>query len=222
MSFFDAIKARFQTKTMPPAMPKGPLGLGIHTAFHLNTLDYRLVENQLLNPVSESQFVIAASGTVDLGAGCNLWRYYTSGDEFLQINTTGGIAEENIEDIKLFFYESSEGITSRKAWEKSISAAETGKHKITYRDKTFYRAFNESEKGNIPAIYFPEQVTNNNGESWLLHNFSMLYQREVAQETFEYLLINGEETFDENQQPEWLISYALGVDVLVSQMNIIS
>ncbi|MFU2318682.1 DUF2491 family protein [Rahnella sp. PCH160] len=222
MSFFDAIKSCFQAKDRTPHRPKGPLGLGISAAFQLNTLEYRLIENQLLNPVSESQFVIEAAGTIDLGAGCNLWRYYTSGDEFLQINTTGGMAEENIEDIKLFIYESSDGITSRKAWEKSISAGEIGQHKINYRDKKFYRAFNENEKGNIPAIYFLEQVTNSKGETWPLHNFSMLYQREVAQETFEYLLINGEETFDENQQPEWLISYALGVDVLVSQLHIIS
>ncbi|WP_423812080.1 DUF2491 family protein [Pseudomonas aeruginosa] len=45
---------------------------------------------------------LAAVSHIDLGGGSQIFRYYTSGDEFLQINTTGGEDIDDIGDIKLF------------------------------------------------------------------------------------------------------------------------
>lgn len=51
------------------------------------------------------EFTVAAVSRIDLGGGSQIFRYYTSGDEFLQINTTGGEDIDDIDDIKLFVYE---------------------------------------------------------------------------------------------------------------------
>lgn len=66
-----------------------------------------------------------------------------------------------------------------------------------------------------------ENVSNQQQEEWQVHNFTMVYQRALNDSQYEYLMITGEETFDEQNQPEWLISYALGIDLTFLQINVI-
>ncbi len=49
----------------------------------------------------------------------------------------------------------------------------------------------------------------------------MGYQRQVAEEMWEYLLLNGEESFNDRGESEWLFSYALGVDIPLTSLDII-
>ena len=42
-----------------------------------------------------------------------------------------------------------------------------------------------------------EKVENQNHAKWEVHNFSMGYQRQVTGDTYEYLLLNGEESFND-------------------------
>jgi hypothetical protein len=49
----------------------------------------------------------------------------------------------------------------------------------------------------------------------------MGYQRQVTDDTWEYLLLNGEESFNEQGEPEWVFSRALGVDIPLTSINII-
>ncbi|MEN1395926.1 DUF2491 family protein, partial [Pseudomonas aeruginosa] len=68
----------------------GPLGLHLNSGFTLDTLSFRLLEDELLIALPGEEFTVAAVSHIDLGGGSQIFRYYTSGDEFLQINTTGG------------------------------------------------------------------------------------------------------------------------------------
>ena len=95
-------------KDNKPAIARGPLGLHLNSGFTLDTLAFRLLEDELLIALPGEEFTVAAVSHIDLGGGSQIFRYYTSGDEFLQINTTGG---EDIDDIKLFVYEESYGIS---------------------------------------------------------------------------------------------------------------
>ena len=72
------------------------------------------------------EFTVAAVSHIDLGGGSQIFRYYTSGDEFLQINTTGGEDIDDIDDIKLFVYEESYGISKESHWREAINAKVMG------------------------------------------------------------------------------------------------
>ncbi|GAB0893464.1 hypothetical protein DZ08F97_24570 [Escherichia coli] len=77
-------------KDNKPAIARGPLGLHLNSGFTLDTLAFRLLEDELLIALPGEEFTVAAVSHIDLGGGSQIFRYYTSGDEFLQINTTGG------------------------------------------------------------------------------------------------------------------------------------
>lgn len=74
-------------KDNKPAIARGPLGLHLNSGFTLDTLAFRLLEDELLIALPGEEFTVAAVSHIDLGGGSQIFRYYTSGDEFLQINT---------------------------------------------------------------------------------------------------------------------------------------
>ena len=203
------------------APAKGPLGLHLHAGFTIDLLLFRLCENELLVSLPGEAFTVGACGTVDLGAGCMIHRYYTSGDEFLQISTTGGIAPENIDDIKLFVYEDSTGISNEKNWREKLRASAMGKPTLRWQNHDWQRVFNAEETGDVAPIYTLETVHNPGEKHWDVHNFMMAYQREVVDGVFEYLLLNGEETFNAQNQPEWIYSRALGLDIPLTSLSVI-
>lgn len=155
------------------------------------------------------------------GRGSQIFRYYTSGDEFLQINTTGGEDIDDIDDIKLFVYEESYGISKESHWREAINAKAMGAMTLNWQEKCWQRFFNSEEPGNIEPVYMLEKVENQNHAKWEVHNFSMGYQRQVTGDTYEYLLLNGEESFNDLGEPEWLFSRALGVDIPLTSLHII-
>lgn len=208
-------------KPAQPGPARGPLGLHVNAGFTLDVMMFRLCADQLLVELPGEEYTIGACGTFDLGAGCTLYRYYTTGDEFLQISTSGGQGAENIDDIKLFVYEDSDGISGQKAWLERISAKSMGARRLQWADHCWQRVFNEEEAGNIEPIYTLEKVENPAGARWEIHNFMMAYQREAADGLYEYLLLNGEESFNDRNQPEWLFSRALGVDIPLTSLSVI-
>lgn len=72
-------------KDNKPAIARGPLGLHLNSGFTLDTLAFRLLEDELLIALPGEEFTVAAVSHIDLGGGSQIFRYYTSGDEFLQI-----------------------------------------------------------------------------------------------------------------------------------------
>lgn len=127
--FKDKICLVFQRlfgKDNKPAIARGPLGLHLNSGFTLDTLAFRLLEDELLIALPGEEFTVAAVSHIDLGGGSQIFRYYTSGDEFLQINTTGGEDIDDIDDIKLFVYEESYGISKESHWREAINAKVMG------------------------------------------------------------------------------------------------
>ncbi|MCH5366745.1 YjfK family protein [Escherichia fergusonii] len=204
-----------------PVIVRGPLGLHLNSGFTLDTLAFRLLQDLLLVDLPGEEFTVAAISRIDLGGGSQIFRYYTSGDEFLQINTTGGMDFDDIEDIKLFVYEESYGISKESHWRETISAKAMGTKTLHWQEKQWQRFFNSEEPGIIEPIYMLEKVENQNNAKWEVHNFTMGYQRQVTEDTFEYLLLNGEESFSDHGEPEWIFSRALGVDIPLTFLNII-
>ncbi|EPU1772467.1 YjfK family protein [Escherichia coli] len=193
-------------KDNKPAIARGPLGLHLNSGFTLDTLAFRLLEDELLIALPGEEFTVAAVSHIDLGGGSQIFRYYTSGDEFLQINTTGG------EDID---------ISKESHWREAINAKVMGAMILNWQEKRWQRFFNSEEPGNIESVYMLEKVENQNHAKWEVHNFTMGYQRQVTEDTYEYLLLNGEESFNDLGEPEWLFSRALGVDIPLTSLHII-
>ena len=216
-SFFQ----RLFGKADVAAPVRGPLGLHLNAGFTLNTLAFRLLEEALLIELPGEEYTVAAVSHIDLGGGSQIFRYYTSGEEFLQINTTGGADMDDIDDIKFFVYEESYGISQKKHWQSAISPAAIGTPTLAWQEARWQRFFNDEEPGNIEPVYMLEKVENQQHATWEVHNFTMGYQRQVADDTWEYLLLNGEESFNEQGEPEWVFSRALGVDIPLTSINII-
>lgn len=208
-------------KTEPVAPVRGPLGLYLNAGFTLDTLAFRLLDDALLITLPGDAYTVAAVSRIDLGGGSQLFRYYTSGDEFLQINTTGGVDVDDIEDIKLFVYEESYGINQQSHWRSAIAPSAMGGMTLSWQNKRWQRFFNEQEPGDIEPIYMLEKVENQQGAKWEVHNFCMGYQRQVSEDTWEYLLLNGEESFNAMGESEWVFSRALGVDIPLTSLNVI-
>ncbi len=168
------------------------------------------------------EFTVAAVSHIDLGGGSQIFRYYTSGDEFLQINTTGGEDIDDIDDIKLFVYEESYGISKESHWREAINAKVMGGNDLKLAGKTLAAIFLTAKNREIsnPSTCW-KKVENQNHAKWEVHNFTMGYQRQVTEDTYEYLLLNGEESFNDLGEPEWLFSRALGVDIPLTSLHII-
>ncbi len=141
---------------------RGPLGLHLNSGFTLDTLAFRLLEDELLIALPGEEFTVAAVSHIDLGGGSQIFRYYTSGDEFLQINTTGGEDIDDIDDIKLFVYEESYGISKESHWREAINAKVMGAMILNWQEKRWQRFFNSEEPGNIEPVYMLEKVENQN------------------------------------------------------------
>ncbi len=217
MSFF---KNLFGKKSEPeaPSPKKGIYGLHLGCAVELSSLDFRVLADQLnLSFPGETQLIEAVSRTA-LGAGSYMLRFYSSDDAFLQINYSGAENEHNVEDVMLFVYDKSDGISSDAAWERAISPAELGRPRIEYRGQTYQRVFFADEAGDTAPVAMTEEVDNSAHEHYRVDNFCMLYERAIGDEMVELLLINAEESADN----ERLVSYALGVHLSPSQFKVIS
>ncbi|EGO0797254.1 YjfK family protein [Salmonella enterica] len=217
MQFFQ----RLLGKTSAPAPIRGPLGLHLNAGFTLDTLAFRLLESSLLVALPGEKYTVAAASRIDLGGGSQIFRYYTSGDEFLQINTTGGTDVDDIDDIKLFVYEESFGINEERHWRSAIAPAAIGPMTLNWQERRWQRFFNHEEPGNIEPVYMLEKVENQQAEKWDVHNFTMGFQRQVTDDAWECLLLNGEESFNERGEPEWVFSRALGVDIPLTSLTVI-
>ncbi|HDZ7160449.1 TPA: DUF2491 family protein, partial [Escherichia coli] len=120
-----------------------------------------------------------------------------------------------------FVYEESYGISKESHWREAINAKAMGAITLNWQEKRWQRFFNSEEPGNIELVYMLEKVENQNHAKWEVHNFSMGYQRQVTEDTYEYLLLNGEESFNDLGEPEWIFSRALGVDIPLTSLHII-
>lgn len=212
------LKSVFGKKPQEPAAPKKGLhGLHLGCAVELNSLDFRVMQDQLLLEFPGETQLIEAVGEVDLGAGSRIKRYYTSDDAILQVNFSGAEQEQNIEDMLLFVYDKSIHVAGESDWRSWLSPSKIGPAEFHYRDKTYRRAFFDDHDGSVEPIAMSEQIENRAGERYRLDNFCMLYQRELSAGVSELLLVNAEES-DEDR----LVTIALGVHLSPSQFNVVS
>lgn len=85
------------------------------------------------------EFTVAAVSHIDLGGGSQIFRYYTSGDEFRKSIPPHGEDIDDIDDIKLFVYEESYGISKESHWREAINAKVMGAMILNWQEKRWQR-----------------------------------------------------------------------------------
>ncbi len=182
-----------------PARAQAPevMGLRLGGAFELDDLRLRLIEPSLVvEGVARTQF-IQAVGVVQLDESTTVVRYYTDDEGFLQILLTGGMTEQHVSDVKMWYFYETKGIGSDAEWNQLLNEG-ISKPEVSLEQYRYGRVW-EGSGENSPPVAMTEKTYAENGSVSETDQFTMLYEREVKEDFFEYLTYAGEEKIISNQ-----------------------
>jgi Protein of unknown function (DUF2491). len=161
---------------------------------------------------------IEALGTVDLGGGTMLYRWYVEDDAWYQVKATAG----QVDEIKLFVFADTINPPSADAFRQWVEpTSDLGKPQLTFNGKTYQRVWGDGPADAwAPPVAYDERVTHPPGDTadFTMTHYSMLYQREIEglPGRFEYLFVSAEDygpnSFD--------VVFSLGTDVTDADLSI--
>ncbi len=206
-----------ETKKAKPVVPE-VLGFRLGGAVELNELKLRLIDDHTtFENVTKIQS-IQAVGVVKLDEHSTIVRYYTDDDGFFQIILNGGMTESHVEDLKLWFFYDTRGVSGDAEWEKQLK---NGISKPDYglEGQQFYRVWNEVS-GDSPPLSMTETTTSSDSSESTTDQFVMLYERESKPDFFEFLMISGEEKII-GGQAERCIVISTGINLSSADFEVI-
>ena len=175
------------------AQPSTPeiIGLRLGGAFELDPLRLRLLEPQLIvENVAATQF-IEAVGEVRLDANTTVLRFYTDDEGYLEVLLEGGLQEQHIADVKLWYFYDTQGIAGDAEWEHALAGV-ISRPAITVDDHRFERVWGGLADAAPPVAMTETTWTQQGGRSQT-DQFAMLYERRVDDDVTEYCRLVGEE-----------------------------
>ncbi|KEQ17941.1 DUF2491 family protein [Endozoicomonas numazuensis] len=215
---FDLFKKN-KAEEDKPSLPT-PLNLRLGSAVELDLLPFQMIRQQLNLTLPSGVQTIEAVGTIDLGGGSSLCRFYTADDGFFQISTTGGFETQHINDIKLFVFEQTENLASQSGVNLWVSDhGKIGQPGFTLNSTQYERAWDSEVTGKIEPVRFTETVysRDKNTATYDVDHLAMLYQRRLSNSGhYEYLLSSLEFTSDD----EATAVISVGIDLEISSMSI--
>ncbi|WP_158769117.1 YjfK family protein [Paraglaciecola sp. L1A13] len=176
-----------------PAAPKAPeiMGLYLGGSFQIDPLKLKLVEPSLIIDSAASSHIIQAVGEVDLDTGGKILRFYTDDDAFLQVVLDGGMTENHITDVKLWYFYETKTVGSDAQWQELI------KNQISQAQYSLgghiYQRVWDAVGELSPAVAMTETTYEEDGDTSETDQFVMLYEREIDENNVETLLVSGEE-----------------------------
>ncbi len=194
------------------------LGLKLGGAIEFNELKFKLLAPQLTIENIEKTQLIQAVGVVKLDDNHFILRYYTDDDGFLQVVLDGGLTDNYITDVKLWYFYDTVGVSSDQQWENQLSN-EISQEKIILDGHTFQRYWNDSS-GNPPVAMTETTYSEDESESET-DQFVMLYHRELENNLVEFLMVSGEE-LETQHQLEHCIVRSTGINVSSADFEIIA
>ncbi|WP_339770056.1 YjfK family protein [uncultured Paraglaciecola sp.] len=176
-----------------PAAPKAPeiMGLYLGGSFQIDPLKLKLVEPSLIIDSAASSHIIQAVGEVDLDTGGKILRFYTDDDAFLQVVLDGGMTENHITDVKLWYFYETKTVGSDAQWQELIKN-QISQAQYSLEGHTYQRVWDAVGELS-PAVAMTETTYEEDGDTSETDQFVMLYEREIDENNVETLLVSGEE-----------------------------
>jgi hypothetical protein len=218
MGWFDKISGKTSDTATAPAAPQAPRPFGLHlgASVVVDPMAFTLLGEGLLAVCPTDTQFVEAVGTLDLGEGNLMYRFYLSDDSFIQVNTENG----QVVDSKIFNY--LEGIDPRdRAHFESFlqTGSRLGQPTLTVQARIYDRVWgNDDPQSWAPPLELEESVVKKDAHSDLTL-YPMLYQRALpgSQEKYEYFLITGEDSGPD----DYCVSLAAGIDISSADLKVL-
>lgn len=183
----------FGKKKPAEAEPSTPeiIGLRLGGAFELDPLKLKLMEPKLVVQGVAPTQLIQAVGEVKLDEASWLLRFYTDDEAFLQVLLTGGRSENNLSDVKLWHFYDTQSVGSEADW-KTLLENRISQPSIELEGHTYHRVWNGVGPSS-PPVAMTETTHAEPADKETTDQFSMLYQREIGDDMFEYVIQTAEE-----------------------------
>ena len=209
----------FKSKDTEETTASGPeiLGLRNKASFELDSLLLRLTNNDLVtNNIAPTQ-IILASGLVELD-DVYIARFYTDDEAFLQVVIQGELKDENVVDVKLFHYYKTIDIGSDSDWNRLLNQ-EIGCAEYSLEGHTYHRVWESTSDYHKP-VHMHEQTFDEDGDTSETDQFTMLFEREYATDSFESVFLSAEESVDEHDNISRCLVISTGITLSASQITI--
>ena len=194
------------------------MGLRLGGAFELDELKTRLIEPNLIVEGMAKTHLIQAVGEIQLDEGSTLLRFYTDDEAFLEVLLTGGMTENHISDVKLWYFYETKSVGSDNDWNYILDNTVSQPH-YKLEEHQFLRVW-ESVGGNSPPVAMTEKTYLEGNKTSTTDQFVMMYEREAGDNLFEYLTLAGEEKIIHERADRCLVT-STGFDILPADINII-
>lgn len=200
--------------------PKAPeiMGLRLGGAFELDPLKLRLIESSLIVEGVAKTHLIQAVGEVKLDANTTVLRFYTDDEGFLQVLLEGGMTENHISDVKLWYFYNTTAIANQKDWDDAL-ANTISQNQTSLEGYTFERVWGSTGSGSRP-VAMTEVTHSEDGSKEETDQFAMMYERQTDGDLYEFLMIAGEEKIIDNQHDRCLVT-STGFNINSSDLTII-
>ncbi|MDT8405957.1 MAG: YjfK family protein [Methylococcales bacterium] len=208
------------TKDNAEEVSKAPeiIGLRLNGAFELDDLKLKLIEPELVfEGAARTQF-IQAVGEVKLDQTTTVLRFYTDDDGFIQILVNGSLDEQNIDDVKLWYFYQTQSVASQQEWDKVLNSVISQPH-FELEGRRFERIW-ASAGDNSPPIAMTEKTYTDGDKKTQTDQFVMLYGRQVSADLDEFLLLAGEEKIIDNRADRCLV-ISTGINLRPADITII-
>jgi hypothetical protein len=207
-----------ENKQEPVTAPE-IMGLRIGGAFELDSLKMRLIEPDLIIEGAALTHLIQAVGEVKLDDTTTVLRYYTDDDAFIQVLLEGGMTENHISDVKLWYFYDTQSISSKEQWDK-VLVQTISQASVTLEDYSFSPVWENAAQETAAPVAMSEKTYAQDGSVSETDQFCMLYEREVKTDLFEYAMFSGEEKIIENRADRCLVKMT-GFDLQPADLQII-
>jgi hypothetical protein len=199
--------------------PKAPeiMGLYLGGSFEIDALKLKLVEPELIIENASSTHLIQAVGEVNLDTGGKILRFYTDDDAFLQVVMDGGDTENHITDVKLWYFYDTKTIGNQSQWQQCLDN-EVSQPSVTLAEHQYTRVWDAI--GDIsPPVAMTETTYEEDGDTSQTDQFVMLYERVIANDDIEALMITAEEKILNHNHDRCLV-YASGFNLQPADIRI--
>ncbi len=195
------------------------LGFRLGGCVELNDLKLRLLEDRLTFANVAKQQIIEAVGEVRLDTHTTILRYYTDDEGFFQVVLEGGMSEEHIRSVQLWFFHDTKGISSDPEWE-SLLAQGISMAEFELDGNRFTPVWSGVD-GTSPPVAVTEVTTTNDGQRSTTDQFMMLYERPIDDDLSELALLSGEERIVEDR-PQRCLVISTGIDLTSADFEVVS